>query len=104
MLVKSKVEPVLPTLTEIWVGLAFYDFLNLIKDNSAIFYHIFCPSGLLTWTYGIFIKVVKPKFSENGSHKFSVDQSKYNVFLDMAEAIFTDGKCFHQIFSFQYTV
>ena len=101
MFVKSKVEPLLPTLTEIYAGLACYGFLNLVKVNSSILYHIFCPSGLFTWTYEIFMKVVKPKFSENGSNKFSVEQSVYKDFLDMVEdiAIFMDGKYFHQFFS-----
>ena len=46
------------------------------------------------------MKVVKPKFSENGSNKFSVEQSVYKDFLDMVEAIFMDGKYFHQFFPF----
>ena len=41
---------------------------------------------------------VKSKFSENGSNKFSVEHPVYKDFLDMAEAIFMDGKYFHQIF------
>ena len=86
---KSKVEPLFPTLTEICAGLSRYGFLNLVKENSAIFYHIFCPSGLFTWTYDIFVKVVKPKFSENGSNKFRVEQSAYKDLLDMAEALWT---------------
>ena len=100
MFVKSKVKPLLPTLTEICDGLACYGFLSLVKENSAIFYHISCLSGLFTWTYGIFIKVVKQKFSENGSNKFSVEQSAYKNFLDMAEAVVIDGKYFHQIIFF----
>ena len=50
MFVKSKDEPLLPTLTEICAGLACYGSLNLVKENSAIFYQIFCPGGLFTWT------------------------------------------------------
>ena len=41
------------------------------------------------------MKVVKPKFSENGSSKYSVEQSAYIEFLDMT--IFTNGKHFHKI-------
>ena len=37
MFVKSKVESLLPTLTEIFAGLACYDFLSLVKENSVIF-------------------------------------------------------------------
>ena len=36
------------------------------------------------------MKVVKSKFSENGSIKYSVEQSAYKDFLDMA--IFTNVK------------
>ena len=76
--VKPKAEPLLQTLTEIiCAGLACYGFLNLFKENSAIFYQIFSPSRLFTWTYEIFMKVVKPKFSKNDSNKFSVEQSVY---------------------------
>ena len=37
------------------------------------------------------MKVVKPKFSENGSNKFCVEQSVCKDFLDMADAVFMDG-------------
>ena len=93
MFVKSKVEPLLPTLTEICAGLACYGFLNLVKENSAIFYLIFCASGLFTWTYEIFMKVLKPKFSENGSNKFRVEQSVYK-----------DFQYFHQFFFFLFNI
>ena len=104
MFVKSKVEPLLPTLTELCAGLACCSFLNLVKENSAIFYHILCPSGLFKWTYKIFMKVVKPKFSENGSNKFRVEQSVYKDFLDVAEAVFMDGNYFHQILFFLFSI
>ena len=100
MFVKSKVEPLLPTLNKICAGLACYGFSNLVKENSAIFYHIFCPSGLFTWTYEIFMKVVRPKFGENSSNKFRVEQSVYKDFLDMAEAVFMDGNYFPKILFF----
>ena len=102
--VKWKVKLLLPTLTEICPGLSCYGFLNLIKENSAIFNHIFCPSGLFTWTCEVFMKVAKPKFSENGSNKFSVEQFVYKNFLDMAEAIFMDDKYFHQILFFSFNI
>ena len=76
----------------------------MVKENSAIFYHIFCPSGLFAWTCEIFMKVAKPKFSENSSIKFSVEQFVYKNFLDMAEAIFMDHKYFHQILFFFFSI
>ena len=104
MLVKSKVEPLLPKLTQIYAGLACYGFLNLVKENNSIFYQIFCPSGLFTWTYKIFKKVVKPNFSENHNNKFIVEHSVYQDFPDMAEAIVMDGKYFIKLFFFLFNI
>ena len=50
------------------------------------------------------MKVVKLKFSENCSNKFSFEQSVYKEFHDMAEAIFVDDKYFHQIFIFFFSM
>ena len=47
----------------------FYNFLNQIKENSEIFHHVFCPSEMFSWTCDIFLKIVKPSFSESGSNK-----------------------------------
>ena len=104
MLVKSKVEPLLLKLTQIYAGLACYGFLNLVKENNSIFYQIFCPSGLFTWTYKIFKKVVKPNFSENHNNKFIVEHSVYQDFPDMAEAIVMDGKYFIKLFFFLFNI
>ena len=104
MLVKSKVEPLLPKLTQIYAGLACYGFLNLVKENNSIFYQIFCPSGLFTWTYKIFKKVVKSNFSENHNNKFIVEHSVYQDFRDMAEAIVMDGKYFIKLFFFLFNI
>ena len=52
----------------------------------------------------IFMKVIKPKFSENSSNKFRVEQSAYKDFLDMAEVVFMDGNYFHQILFFFFSI
>ena len=50
MFVKSKVEPLLPTLTEICAGLACYGFLNLVKEND------FLPHILSKWIVHVDIR------------------------------------------------
>ena len=92
MLVKSKLESLLPTLTEICEGLRCYNFLDQIKENSEIFHHVFCPSEMFSWTYDIFLKIVKPSFSESGSNKKNVEETVFKSFIYMVECIFMDGK------------
>ena len=67
--VKLKLEPLLPTLTETCESLRCYNFLYQIKKNIEIFHHVLCPSEMFSWAYDIFLKIVKPSFSESGSNK-----------------------------------
>ena len=60
---KSKVEPMLSTLSEICNGLSCYNVLSLIRVNSDIFYAVFCPSKVFTWTYEMFQQLIKPIYS-----------------------------------------
>lgn len=89
---KSKVEPMLSTLSEICNGLSCYNVLSLIRANSDIFYAVFCPSKVFTWTYEMFQQLIKPIFSENGSNKRNAEVCVYKYFIDMVEYIFMDGE------------
>ena len=89
---KSKVEPMLSTLGEICNGLSCYNFLSLIRVNSDIFFAVFCPSKVFTWTYEMFQQLIKPIFSENGSNKRNAEVYVYKYFIDMVEYIFMDGE------------
>ena len=51
---KSKVEPMLSTLSEICNGLSRYNVLSLVRANRDIFYAVFCPSKVFTWAYEMF--------------------------------------------------
>ena len=48
---KSKVQLILITLSEIFKGLSCYNVLSLIRANSDI---VFCPSRVFNWTYEMF--------------------------------------------------
>ena len=89
---KSKVEPMLSTLGEICNGLSCYNFLSFIRVNSDIFFAVFCPSKVFTWTYEMFQQLIKPIFSENGSNKRNAKVYVYKYFIDMVEYIFMDGE------------
>ena len=89
---KSKVEPMLSTLSEICNGLSCCNVLNLIRANSDIFYAVLCPSKVFTWTYEMFQQLVKPIFSENRSNKRSAYVCVCKYFIDIVEYIFMDGE------------
>ena len=89
---KSKVEPMLPTLSEFCNGLSCYNALSLIRVNSDIFYAVFCRSKVSTWTYEMFQQLIKPIFSENCSNKRNAEVCVYKYFIDMVEYIFLDGE------------
>ena len=89
---KSKVEPMLSTLSEICNGLSCYNVLSLIRANSDIFYAVFCPSNVFTWTYEMFQQLIKPIFSENGSNKMNAEVCVHKCSIDMVEHIFMDGE------------
>ena len=89
---KSKVEPMLSTLSEICNGLSCYNVLSLIRANSDIFYAVFCPSKVFTWTYEMFQQLIKPILSENGSNKRNTELCAYKYFIDMVEYISMDGE------------
>ena len=89
---KSKIEPLLSALSEINNGLTCYNSLNIIRENGNLFYSVFCPSNLFTWTHEIFQKIITSRLSDAGSHKKIVEINVYKFFLDMVECIFTNGK------------
>ena len=82
----------LSTLSEICNGLSCYNVLSLIKANSDIFYAVFCPSQVFSWTCEMFQQLIKPIFSENGSNKRNAEVCVYKYFIDMVEHIFMDGE------------
>ena len=68
---KSKVEPMLPTLSEICNGLSCCNVLSLIRGNSDVFCAAFCSSKVFTWTYKMFQQLLKSIFSENCHNKMN---------------------------------
>ena len=89
---KSKVQPMLSTFSEICNGSSSYNVLSLIRANSDIFYALFCSSKVFTWTYEMFQQLIKPIFSENCSNKRNAEVCVYKYFIDMVEYIFLDGE------------
>ena len=100
---KSKIEPLLSALSEINIGLTCYNLLNIIKDNGDLFYSVFCPSNVFTWTHEIFQKIITLRFSYAGLNKKIVEMNVYKFFLDMVECIFMDGKCIIELILNQKT-
>ena len=47
---------------------------------------------MFSWTYDIFLKIVKPSFSKSGSNKKNVEETVFKSFIDMVECILMDGK------------
>ena len=70
---KSKVESMLATLSEICNRLICYNVLSLIRANSDLFYAVCCPVKVFTLTYKVFQQLIKPIFSENASKKRNVE-------------------------------
>ena len=90
---KSKIESLLSALGEIDNGLICYNLLNMIRENGDLFYSVFCPSNVFTWTHEIFQKIITSRSSNGGSNKKIVEMNVYNLFLGIVERIFMDGKC-----------
>ena len=101
---KSKIEPPTSALSEINNGLTCYNLLNIIRENGDLFYSVFCPSNVFTWTHETSQKIITPKFSDAGSNKKIVEMNVYKFFLDMVECIFMDGKCMIELILNQKTV
>ena len=66
--------------------------MSLIRANSDIFYAVFCPNKVFTWTYQMFQQLINPIFSESGSNKRKTEVCVYKYFIDMVEHIFMDGE------------
>ena len=47
---------------------------------------------MFSWTYDIFLKIVKPSVSESSSNKKNVEETVFKSFIDMVECLFMDGK------------
>ena len=63
-----------------------------MRANSDIFYAVFCPSKVFTWTYEMFQQLIRPIFSEDGSNKRNTEVCVYKYFIGMVKYIFMDGK------------
>ena len=69
---KSKIEPLLSALSEVNNGLTCYNLLNIIRENGDLFYSVFCPSNVFTWTHKIFQKISTPRLSEQARTRKSL--------------------------------
>ena len=90
---KSKIGPLPSALSDINNGLTCYNLLNIKRENGDLFYSVFCPSNVFTWTHEIFQKIITPRFSNTESNKKIVEINVYKFFLDMVECIFMVSKC-----------
>ena len=92
MVIKAKVEPLLPIIEEICNGLRCYNICDLVKQNPDIMRPVFCRNGSFVWNYTDFVKSLKPQFSEAGGNKKPLEVTTYKALLDVVEYCFNAGK------------
>lgn len=94
ILMKSKVEPLTMSLMQIRDGLQCYNLLNIIKEHSDLFFHIFCPSKIFKWDFQSVAEKLRPVYSEDGSNRKNAEVTVYKLFIDFVESCFFDGETF----------
>ena len=87
ILLKERIQPVLPMLDQIIDGLRQY-VLNLAKENSELFRYVFSPSKCLTWTFEKFAEFLFPSYSEDGTSKKVAEIDKFKAFMDAMKSFF----------------
>lgn len=92
LFVKEKIQPLSLAINEIAKGLETYGLMKVIKKQPDVFFHVFCPSTLLSWTTNLFFDKLSPTFSEEGSTKKETEINIFKWFKDFIERCFEDGK------------
>ena len=92
IVIKAKVEPMLPVIEEIINGLNCYNIFNMIKQNPNVMRPVFCHGNQFEWHYEEFVNSLQPVFSEEGSSKRMLEVTTYKALLDVIEYCFNDGK------------
>lgn len=98
MVIKGKIEPLLPIIGEISNGLCCYNLIEVIKHNADIMRPVFTKTESFVWKYDDFISSLRPKFSEDGSNRKSSEVTTYKALLDVAEYCFNAGKFSEELF------
>ena len=93
LIIKAKIEPLSPVIDEICHGLSCYGLMDVIKQNVEVFRPVFTKIGTFTWHYDIFVRSLKPKFSEEGGNRKTQEVTTYRALLDIMEYCFNDGVC-----------
>ena len=88
---KEKLQPLLPVMEQLTNGLQTYNLLTVIRHSSSLFYHVFCGSSCLNWTYEKFENFAEPQFSEDGSSKKKSEIDIFKCLMESVEAIFHEG-------------
>ena len=69
LIIKAKIEPLSPIIDEICHGLSCYGLMDVIKQNVEVFRPVFTKIGTFTRHYDIFVRLLKPKFREEGGNR-----------------------------------
>ena len=92
MVIKAKIEPLLPVIQEICNGLCCYNLSEVVKRNTDIMRPVFCRDDSFIWQHDDFVNSLRPAFSESGGNKKSAEIVTYKALLDVIEYCFNDGK------------
>ena len=92
LVIKAKLEPLLPIIEEICKGLNCYNICDLVKQNPDVMRPVFCRTGSFEWTYENFVDALKPQFSQDGGNKKPLEVTTYKALLDFIEFCFNAGK------------
>ena len=65
--------------------------MDVIKHNVEVLRPVFTKIGTFTWHYDTFVQSLKPKYSEDGSNKKTLEVTTYKAFLDVVEYSFNAG-------------
>ena len=93
ILIKEKIQPLLPIIDQIADGLSLMNLLDTVRANLGVFKHVFCRGNMFDWTFEKLEEFVNPSFSENGSSKKIMEINVYKSFMDAMECIFYGGVC-----------
>lgn len=102
ILIKEKIQPLLPIIDQIADGLSLMNLLDRVRANLGVFKHVFCRGNMFHWTFEKLEEFINPSFSEDGSSKKIMEINAYKSFMDAMEYIFHGGVCSIYISSFHF--
>ena len=66
LIIKAKIKPLSPEIDTVCQRLSCYGLMDVMKQNAEVFRPVFTNIGTFTLHYDTFVRLLKPKFSEEG--------------------------------------